>query len=326
MCWFFVLLALESRHTSQPPKNCHPKKGKNSLANGSFRDAFGYVELFHGWNWDKVTPSTDATCLPSTVINIHTHHLSASLNNKKLLSTTSEATYVFLKPKYAFLQLLNKPASSWISCFKALRSICLPDEPMEPTEPTAADKLQRCGYDGTLGEGPIPTKTYPHLQLHFKRRSWGEGFLNRNLWKFCPNYTVWHNLDSSWNKGILPSEKLPFWEPKTRVDVFYNLISCVPWNITGDLEDVFFGRGNEGWNVWEKWFDDREHSCLIYSSVSKLEHDIASRKPYAESGRHSCRSNKWCQKIANHMRDLCRNGWIFWSHNSIHVRFCGNWT
>ena len=31
-----------------------------------------------------------------------------------------------LQPGNAFLQLLSNPASSWISCFSALRSICLP--------------------------------------------------------------------------------------------------------------------------------------------------------------------------------------------------------
>ena len=31
-----------------------------------------------------------------------------------------------LQPGNAFLQLLSSPASSWISCFNALRSICLP--------------------------------------------------------------------------------------------------------------------------------------------------------------------------------------------------------
>ena len=102
MCWFFLLWALESRHTSQPPKNCHPKTGKNSLATGSLRDAFGYVELFHGWNWDKVAPSTDATCLPSTVINIHTHITFLLIWTTKTPFNHLISNVFFLKAKIRF--------------------------------------------------------------------------------------------------------------------------------------------------------------------------------------------------------------------------------
>ena len=137
-------------------------------------------------------------------------------------------------------------------------------------------------------------------------------------------------FDTTWIlreiKGISLPKNYLFWGGAKLVLTFSIIWSVVCLeNITGDLEDVFFW-GNEGWNVWEKWFDDREHSCLIYSSVSKLKHDIASKKPYAESERHSYRSKNWCHKIANHMSDLCMNAWIFLSHNSIHVRLCGNWT
>ena len=45
-----------------------------------------------------------------------------------------------LQPGNAFLQLLSSPASSWISCFSALRSICLPRiaDSENPGSPRAA--------------------------------------------------------------------------------------------------------------------------------------------------------------------------------------------